>query len=186
MHYPVMTEKQLATRWKISVKTLRRWRLDQVGPVWHKLFRYVRYHQDDVLEFERQSAQHGMTILGRDELMASIVMSPPSDVDAHEQATDHESGTQYITAKEVAVITGLPIHMFGSREDRDRKQIPYMPLVGNVRFSIGEILRWEMASSVSSVALGATGQALETADELGESEAPVRTPRWHELVGKQA
>ncbi|MGH8430442.1 MAG: hypothetical protein ACREUF_08570 [Solimonas sp.] len=24
MHYPVMTEKQLATRWKISVKTLRR------------------------------------------------------------------------------------------------------------------------------------------------------------------
>ncbi len=42
MHYPVMTEKQLATRSKISVKTFRRWRLDQVGPVWHKLFRYVR------------------------------------------------------------------------------------------------------------------------------------------------
>lgn len=42
MHYPVMTEKQLATRWKISVKTLRPWRLDKVGPVWRKLFRYVR------------------------------------------------------------------------------------------------------------------------------------------------
>ena len=38
MHYPVMTEKQLATRWKISVKTLQRWRLDMVGSVWHKLF----------------------------------------------------------------------------------------------------------------------------------------------------
>ncbi len=28
MHYPVMTERQLAFRWKISLKTLRRWRLD--------------------------------------------------------------------------------------------------------------------------------------------------------------
>lgn len=27
MHYPVMTERQLAFRWKISLKTLRRWRL---------------------------------------------------------------------------------------------------------------------------------------------------------------
>lgn len=28
MHYPVMTERQIAFRWKISLKTLRRWRLD--------------------------------------------------------------------------------------------------------------------------------------------------------------
>lgn len=28
MHYPVMTERQAAARWKISLKTLRRWRLD--------------------------------------------------------------------------------------------------------------------------------------------------------------
>jgi len=55
MHYPVMTEKQLATRWKISVKTLRRWRLDKVGPVWRKLFRYVRYHDSDVIDFERRT-----------------------------------------------------------------------------------------------------------------------------------
>jgi hypothetical protein len=27
MHYPVMTERQLALRWKISLKTLRGWRL---------------------------------------------------------------------------------------------------------------------------------------------------------------
>lgn len=36
MHYPVMTERQLAFRWKISLKTLRRWRLDGEGPVWCK------------------------------------------------------------------------------------------------------------------------------------------------------
>ncbi len=39
MHYPVMTEKHLADRWQVSLKTLRRWRLDGEGPVWHKLFR---------------------------------------------------------------------------------------------------------------------------------------------------
>lgn len=35
MHYPVMTEKHLADRWQVSLKTLRRWRLDGEGPVWH-------------------------------------------------------------------------------------------------------------------------------------------------------
>lgn len=43
MHYPVMTEKHVADRWQVSLKTLRRWRLDGEGPVWHKLFRHVRY-----------------------------------------------------------------------------------------------------------------------------------------------
>jgi hypothetical protein len=64
MHYPVMTEKHVADRWQVSLKTLRRWRLDGEGPVWHKLFRHVRYHDADVLEFEHSSAQHLMTLLG--------------------------------------------------------------------------------------------------------------------------
>lgn len=64
MHYPVMTERKVAFRWKISLKTLRRWRLDGEGPIWHKLFQHVRYHEADILEFERQSAQHWMAILG--------------------------------------------------------------------------------------------------------------------------
>lgn len=45
MHYPVMTEKHVADRWQVSLKTLRRWRLDGEGPVRHKLFRHVRYHE---------------------------------------------------------------------------------------------------------------------------------------------
>lgn len=64
MHYPAMTERLLADRWQVSLKTLRRWRLDNEGPVWHKLFRHVRYHEADILEFERRSAQHLMTLLG--------------------------------------------------------------------------------------------------------------------------
>lgn len=55
MHYPVMTERQLVARWKISLKNLRRWRIDNEGPTWHKLIQHVRYHEADVLDFERQS-----------------------------------------------------------------------------------------------------------------------------------
>ena len=62
VHYPVMTERQIAVRWKVSLKTLRRWRLDNEGPLWHKLFHHVRYHEADILEFERQSAQHWMAM----------------------------------------------------------------------------------------------------------------------------
>lgn len=61
---PVMTEKHLADRWQISLKTLRRWRLDNEGLVWYKLFRHVRYHEADILEVERRSTQHPMTLLG--------------------------------------------------------------------------------------------------------------------------
>ena len=57
-----MTERQIAVRWKVSLKTLRRWRLDNEGPLWHKLFHHVRYHEADILEFERQSAQHWMAM----------------------------------------------------------------------------------------------------------------------------
>lgn len=58
MHYPVMTEKHLADRWQVSLKTLRRWRSDNEGPILHKLFHHVRNHEADILELERQSVQH--------------------------------------------------------------------------------------------------------------------------------
>jgi len=64
MHYPVMTEKHVADRWQVSLKTLRRWRLDGDGPAWHKLFRHVQHYEADVLDFEHGSAQHLMTLLG--------------------------------------------------------------------------------------------------------------------------
>jgi hypothetical protein len=77
MHYPVITEKQLAARWKISLKTLRRWRSDNEGPTWHKLFQYVRYHEADIHGFERQSAQHWSAILGDGERVPKVVTRPP-------------------------------------------------------------------------------------------------------------
>ncbi|MDP2025714.1 helix-turn-helix domain-containing protein [Sulfuriferula sp.] len=79
MHYPVMTEQQVAARWKVSLKTMRRWRQDKVGPAWYKLFHSVRYHEADVFDFEQQSAQHWLTILGDRERVPRIVTYPPKD-----------------------------------------------------------------------------------------------------------
>lgn len=44
--------------------------------VWHKLH-HVRYHEADVLEFERQGAQHLQTILGERERVPRVVTHPP-------------------------------------------------------------------------------------------------------------
>lgn len=59
MDYPVMSEWQVVHRWKISAKTLRRWRASGEGLRWHKLFNLVRYHKADVLEFERRERSTG-------------------------------------------------------------------------------------------------------------------------------
>ncbi|MGH8430443.1 MAG: hypothetical protein ACREUF_08575, partial [Solimonas sp.] len=91
--------------------------MDKIGPVWHKLFRYVRYHEDAILEFERQSAQHWMTILGRDE-QTPIILTPPAEAGSSDQDADGEPGTQYITAKEIAAITGLPTRGEAAAEER--------------------------------------------------------------------
>ncbi len=95
MHYPVMTEKHVADRWQVSLKTLRRWRLDGEGPVWHKLFRHVRYHEADVLEFEHSSAQHLMTLLG-------IKRDFKPEVPEAAQGLDAKAEDNYFTAKEIA------------------------------------------------------------------------------------
>ena len=79
MHYPVMIDQQVAARWKVSLKTMRRWRQDKIGPAWHKLFHYVRYREPDVFDFEQQSAQHWLSILGDRERDARIVTHPPKD-----------------------------------------------------------------------------------------------------------
>ena len=188
MHYPVMTEKQLATRWKISVKTLRRWRLDKVGPVWRKLFRYVRYHDSDVLDFERQSAQHWMGFLGRDE-SDPIILTPEttgSDSVKGDQDVASDAESLYLTGKEVVAITGLPAHLFADREERDSKRIPYLSLVGNVRYTLEEILRWELANSAPGITPDSVVPSLEMAVDESPVSAPLRTPRWHEIIEEQA
>lgn len=95
---------------KLSLKTLRRWRLDGEGPVWHKLFHHVRYHEADILEFEHQGAQHWQTILGERERVPRVVTRPPKADAAAETPETDEPDIQYISAKDVALATHLPAH----------------------------------------------------------------------------
>ena len=58
MHYPVMTEKHVADRWQVSLKTLRR------GG-------HVRYHEADIREF-------GTTATGPATAPPRIALSSPA------------------------------------------------------------------------------------------------------------
>ena len=184
MHYPVMTERQLAFRWKISLKTLRRWRLDGEGPVWHKLFQHVRYHEADVLEFERQSAQHWTSILGDGERVPRAVTHPPKAEGDPKPSDAAEPELQYISAKEIIEATSLPAHLFNDRIERERKRIPHLLLVRNLRFSLEAILQWELANSVRGGVQEPVTQIVEPEPEP-EPDAPGRVLRWHELVREQ-
>ncbi len=186
MHYPVMTEQQVATRWKVSLKTMRRWRQEKVGPAWHKLFRRVRYHEADVFDFEQQSARHWLTILGDRERVPRIVTHPPKDsTDRSEQDHQPDPLVNFVTTKEVAEATGLPIFLFQNCYERERKRIPHLLLVGNLRFSMEAILRWELANSVPGIA-PEPPPAVAAAETDHQPETPVRIPRWHEIAREQA
>lgn len=104
----VMTGRHLADRWKVSLKILQRGQLDGEGLVWHKLFRHIRNHESDIIDFERLSAQHLMTLLGINRKFK------PADEDLGE-AFDAQ-GNRHLTAMDIAKAASLPIYLFsGSR-----------------------------------------------------------------------
>lgn len=49
-----LDQKELAERWRISGRTLERWRLRGVGPQYLKLGGRCIYHVEDVERFERE------------------------------------------------------------------------------------------------------------------------------------
>ena len=51
-------ENELATRWGLSVKTLRRWRQESLGPVFCKLGARVTYLITEVEAFERRVSRY--------------------------------------------------------------------------------------------------------------------------------
>lgn len=53
-----LDEHELAARWGLSVKTLRRWRQEHNGPVFLKLGSRVTYLLSDVEAYERRVARH--------------------------------------------------------------------------------------------------------------------------------
>jgi hypothetical protein len=57
-----LDEYELAARWGLSVKTLRRWRQEQLGPVFCKLGARVTYLISDVEAFERRVSRYSTSV----------------------------------------------------------------------------------------------------------------------------
>ena len=49
---PFWNERQLAQRWKLSLKTLQRWRSEGIGPVFVKMRSSVFYPIGEIILFE--------------------------------------------------------------------------------------------------------------------------------------
>lgn len=54
-----MTPRELAVRWKVSLRTLDRWRASRYGPAWITIGRSIRYRLSDVLAFEAGQRSQG-------------------------------------------------------------------------------------------------------------------------------
>ncbi|KPF70243.1 hypothetical protein IP84_00280 [beta proteobacterium AAP99] len=53
-----LDENELAARWGLSVKTLRRWRQEQLGPIFCKFGARVTYLIAEVEAFERRVSRY--------------------------------------------------------------------------------------------------------------------------------
>lgn len=59
MERPHLLEHELAQRWRLSVRTLQRWRRAGTGPVFLRLGRRIAYRLSDVERFEAAHLQAG-------------------------------------------------------------------------------------------------------------------------------
>ena len=50
---PFLNQFELAKRWRISEKTLERWRYEKKQPSFVKIHGRILYRREDILEFER-------------------------------------------------------------------------------------------------------------------------------------
>lgn len=61
-----LDENQLARRWNVSVKTLRRWRSEHIGPTYCKLGQRTTYLLGDIEAFERRVARNPCSVSSGD------------------------------------------------------------------------------------------------------------------------
>ena len=54
-----LTQDELADRWRMSPRSLERWRADGFGPEWIKMRGRVLYRIEDVIAFEQRHLQGG-------------------------------------------------------------------------------------------------------------------------------
>lgn len=49
---PHFSQRELAERWRITTRTLDRWRIAEIGPAWIRINGRILYRAEDVLAFE--------------------------------------------------------------------------------------------------------------------------------------
>lgn len=80
----------------------------------------------------------------------------------------------------IAEAASLQIHIFRDQTQRNRKRVPHLILVGNLRFSPPAILAWEIDNSVRANAAAATVEEIESP---ATSSEPAK--RWYAIVREQ-
>ena len=55
-------EYELAARWGLSVRTIRRWRTERLGPVFCQLGAQIRYLIAEIEAFERRRGRYGSRV----------------------------------------------------------------------------------------------------------------------------
>lgn len=58
-HPTWMTTAELAGRWRITTRTLERWRAERYGPAWHYIGGKVLYLLDDIQAYEERHRRKG-------------------------------------------------------------------------------------------------------------------------------
>lgn len=56
----LLRECDVAARWNMSTRTLQRWRTEQFGPPFIRLFGSIRYRLADIIAFEDRHRDKGM------------------------------------------------------------------------------------------------------------------------------
>lgn len=54
-----LTAAELAERWRITTRTLDRWRAEPCGPAWHRIGGRILYLHEDVAAFEAGHRRKG-------------------------------------------------------------------------------------------------------------------------------
>lgn len=131
---PFWNESQLAQRWKLSMKTLQRWRSEGIGPVFVKMRSRVLYPVGEIILFEH-SCRRRSTFEAENDILNVL----PNDL---------------IDAVKASAKTGMPLLWFRSPAIRRQMGIPHLKAVRNVRFSTSELLKWANKFTQAELAMG--------------------------------
>jgi hypothetical protein len=75
-----ITQAELARRWRLSPRTLERWRWQGNGPAYLKIGGRIVYRKEDVAEFEIQQRKTSASILPTPTLRQKIFASKSSHI----------------------------------------------------------------------------------------------------------